>query len=363
MFNRDSLVSTARERINPSGGAYPDCEDSSDEDCCLALHQISYDQVSDDDDRRRAARSAAASSAAPGLRMRVCPATTSAWTTDRQRRELEPDSLCQRHVHLRRALQHRARFIDLTGTVQDGEACTVDTDCIGSSICFDNFCRPPGIECDACEREVDCDVGNTRAFGVFKCSMASASTSGRSTGARWPRVPQEHRLCEPDCATFAGDTGTNLLLRYCKGQLNGLLWNLQPGRRTTRSAFRWCRTTRRTLAALLGRSHGGVTAAVQHRVTRAPCAQCAMRLAFVPLVQAVQHPVHKRLPVLVRFCHTGGQVARTIPTRTLGADRSANGAGGDWCTAVRAAAECNSCASTARAQPTRLFKCFSRKAA
>ena len=45
MFNRDSLVGNERESAVPSGAAYPDCEDASDHECCIAYHQIKYNNI------------------------------------------------------------------------------------------------------------------------------------------------------------------------------------------------------------------------------------------------------------------------------------------------------------------------------
>ena len=71
------------------------------------------------------------------------------------------------------------------GQAPDGTICTTDAQCGGNggaSICYyagflsavagvnTKLCRPPGTECDWCERSDDCDHGNTRGYGAFTCN-------------------------------------------------------------------------------------------------------------------------------------------------------------------------------------------------
>ena len=45
MFKCESLVSAVSERLVPSGGVYPDCEEASQDECCLAQMQIHYSEA------------------------------------------------------------------------------------------------------------------------------------------------------------------------------------------------------------------------------------------------------------------------------------------------------------------------------
>ena len=221
MFNRDSLVNTARERAVPSGGAYPDCEDASDDQCCLALHQVSYDKDSAADvesgcearcllERRTGFEHACL----PGHDecMDAEAADGRAWD---KARYVKVMCFCGGRFSIDPA-DNQPQL------KEDGEDCEADEECTGTSICFNRKCRPPGIECDACEREVDCDVGNARAFGVFKCAYGQCIYDGSK------QAPDGHAClnnadCQSnDCATYTGDTGTNLLTRYCRSQANGI---------------------------------------------------------------------------------------------------------------------------------------------
>ena len=42
MFNPNSRLDQTREELMPTGGTYPDCEQASADECCLARHQIQY---------------------------------------------------------------------------------------------------------------------------------------------------------------------------------------------------------------------------------------------------------------------------------------------------------------------------------
>ena len=221
MFNRDSLVNTARERAVPSGGAYPDCVDAADEECCLALHQVSYDQDSAADIESGCAarcllerRTGFEHACLPGHDecMDDGAANGVAWA---QSRFVKVMCFCGGRFSIDPADNQEE-------LKKDGEECEEDAECEGASICFNGKCRPPGIECDACNREVDCDVGNSRAFGVFKCAYGQCIYDAQN------QAPDGHAClnnidCQSnDCATFAGDTGTNLLTRYCRSQANGI---------------------------------------------------------------------------------------------------------------------------------------------
>ena len=62
----------------------------------------------------------------------------------------------------------------------DGEICNGSEQCGGSngfSTCVDNKCRPPGVECEACDALEDCDTTNERGQGFFKCAMDPPYTS------------------------------------------------------------------------------------------------------------------------------------------------------------------------------------------
>lgn len=221
MFNRDSLVNTARERANPSGGAYPDCTEAADEECCLALHQVSYDQDSAEDVESGCAarcllerRTGFEHACLPGHDecMDDGAANGVAWT---QSRFVKVMCFCGGRFSINPA-------DNVEALKKDGEECEEDDECEGASICFNGKCRPPGIECDACDRQVDCDVGNSRAFGVFKCAYGQCIYDAQN------QAPDGHAClnnidCQSgDCATFAGDIGTNLLMRYCRSQTNGI---------------------------------------------------------------------------------------------------------------------------------------------
>ena len=43
MFNPRSRLDSTREELMPTGGPYPNCEQASSDECCLARHQVSYD--------------------------------------------------------------------------------------------------------------------------------------------------------------------------------------------------------------------------------------------------------------------------------------------------------------------------------
>ena len=229
MFNRDSLLSTGRERLNPSGGIYPDCEDSSDNDCCVALHQVSYDQVSDDtassgcQERCRLERRTGVENAClPGhdecMDSGTADAHSGSWSTPRF---VNVMCICG-------ARFSTAPIDDTGGIAKDGEACTEDTGCHAASICFNGHCKPPGIECDACTREVDCDVGNSRAFGVFTCQFGQCIFDGGRQAPDGHACLNNIDCASNDCHSSLGDTGTNLLKRYCRGQANGYCGNANP---------------------------------------------------------------------------------------------------------------------------------------
>lgn len=206
-------------------------QDASDEDCCIALHQLSYDQNS-------------ASTAVSGCQERclierrpgsdnAClpahdecldeeSADASSWTTPRY---VNTMCICGGRFNTN-------PDAGLALLKQDGEACAgEDVDCVGSSICFNGFCRPPGRECDACSRSVDCDVAGLRGLGTFKCSYGQCTFDGESGG----KAPDSHACIENqdclsnDCATFPGDTGTNLLKRYCRSRAEGTCGTVNPG--------------------------------------------------------------------------------------------------------------------------------------
>tara|TARA_Y100000389_G_C17471054_1_gene530954 strand:- start:6012 stop:17054 length:11043 start_codon:yes stop_codon:yes gene_type:complete len=234
-FNRDSLVDTARERLNPSGGPYPDCEDASDNDCCIALHQISYDKASEAEttsncqERCRLERRTGFEDACLPAHDECMDAETADASTWTVQRFVNVMCICGARF------SQNPASVDLTNSVPDGEACEDDEHCQGSSVCYEGFCRPPGIECDACTRNVECDVGNTRAFGVFKCTRGQCIYDGSG------QAPDGHAcLNNQDCnsgqcassvtsdpAQFP-DQGTNLLLKYCKGQKFGFCGAFNP---------------------------------------------------------------------------------------------------------------------------------------
>lgn len=219
MFNRDSLLITDRERANPTGGVYHDCEDASDDECCIALHQISYDKISEATktsgckERCRIERRVGFDDAClPGHDECVDGTAANAenW--------LKP-----RFVNVMCMCGGRfseTPIDDFAGSAEDGASCTDDVECFGASICFNGFCKPPGIECDACDREVDCDVGNTRAFGVFTCAFGKCIFDGGK------QAPDGHACTsDTDCASekcFPGFKEGKLLTSYCKSSINGV---------------------------------------------------------------------------------------------------------------------------------------------
>ena len=225
MFNRDSLLGSTRERAVPSGNPYPDCDVASAGECCIALHQISYDKdsyataTSGCQDRCRLERRTGFENAClPGHDecMDKSAADATEWGSPRF---VDVMCICG------------SRF-DVTPVdeselfKQDGEACSEDDECNSNSVCFNGFCRPPGIECDACTREVDCDVGNTRAFGVFTCAYGQCIFSGNNAAPDGHACLEDVDCQSNDCAT--GKTGTNLLTRYCRSRTGSICGGVNP---------------------------------------------------------------------------------------------------------------------------------------
>lgn len=224
MFDRDSLLGSTRERDVPSGNPYPDCDAASAGECCIALHQISYDKDSYEtttsgcQDRCRLERRTGFENAClPGhdecLDEEAADATD--WTNPRF---VDVMCICGSRFDVT-----PVNALDLVKG--DGEACEADDQCSSNSVCFSGLCRPPGIECDACIREVDCDVGNSRAFGVFSCVKGQCIFSGNNAAPDGHACLNSLDCKSNDCTTppgSGGGTGTNLLTKYCRSQTDSI---------------------------------------------------------------------------------------------------------------------------------------------
>jgi hypothetical protein len=97
----------------------------------------------------------------------------------------------------------------------------------GTSACYRNRCRPPGVECDHCSSDDHCDQLNSRGFGNFKCYYGQCIYDG--SGSSGIKAPSAH-VCEDDtdceegqCATWWGDndSGGHYARKYCRSGEGG----------------------------------------------------------------------------------------------------------------------------------------------
>ena len=125
------------------------------------------------------------------------------------------------------------------GQAPDGTICTTDAQCGGhggASICYyagfvsavagvtTKLCRPPGTECDWCERNDDCDHGNTRGYGIFSCNEWNECIHTNDGLAADSAACRNDADCASgECASWSGDSdGTgNVMRRYCRSREGG----------------------------------------------------------------------------------------------------------------------------------------------